>query len=269
MGRNSVSPASGDCLLLPQDLSAVCVYIILPDRQDTSTAPSQPRSQSCCCCVAPVQQHFPCALHARALSQAPTWNISPAPSQSEAVTMGVCTYRKPCSCRQANEGRGATVRRGAAAQRERGSSCACPSMLGLVSTLANSRHLLPHPKHNTPGRSGGWRRPARCGCEPPRQSCWCCTAGWRREGSQTAGAAACNWSLRDAAAAARMAAARPARVHWRRRRQQGRRADVVSPRPQVRLFAQELKALLLLGQGVLCGVCGAQVHHLGGLELNL
>lgn len=28
----------------------------------------------------------------------PTWNISPAPSQSEAVTMGVCTYRNPRSC---------------------------------------------------------------------------------------------------------------------------------------------------------------------------
>ena len=27
------------------------------------------------------------------------WNISPAPSQSEVVMMGVCTYRKPFSCR--------------------------------------------------------------------------------------------------------------------------------------------------------------------------
>lgn len=32
-----------------------------------------------------------------------TWNISPAPSQSEAVMMGVCTYRKPLSCRQQAE----------------------------------------------------------------------------------------------------------------------------------------------------------------------
>jgi hypothetical protein len=27
----------------------------------------------------------------------PTWNISPAPSQSLAVMMGVCTYRNPDS----------------------------------------------------------------------------------------------------------------------------------------------------------------------------
>jgi hypothetical protein len=37
----------------------------------------------------------------------------------------------------------------------------------------------------------------------------------------------------------------------------------------VRLLAQELHGLLLLGQGVLRGVGVAQVHNLGGLQLNL
>lgn len=33
-----------------------------------------------------------------------TWNISPAPSASLAVMMGVCTYRNPLSCRVGKQG---------------------------------------------------------------------------------------------------------------------------------------------------------------------
>ena len=57
-----------------------------------------------------------------------------------------------------------------------------------VTSRLTGHHAGPQPF--TPGRTCGWQRPARCGCAPPRQSCWCCgehSRGGRSSGSSQRG----------------------------------------------------------------------------------
>ncbi len=79
-----------------------------------------------------------------------TWNISPAPSQSEQVTMGVCTYRKPSCWKKVCVAVASALRMRATAPDAGTTACRSTAPPRVLATV---RALIPSASESTCGAS--------------------------------------------------------------------------------------------------------------------